>query len=64
MILLRPTRATSVDVANIGTHEAAKEDVADSFARAKQFLAQIEPVLPGITAKYPPGKATVKCWAD
>lgn len=53
-----------MDVANIGTHEAAKEDVADSFARAKQFLAQIEPVLPGITAKYPPGKATVKCWAD
>ena len=32
-------------------------------ARARQFLAQIEPVLPGITAKYIPGKATVDYWA-
>lgn len=30
-------------------------------ARAKQFLAQIEPVLPGITAKWT-GKATVDWW--
>jgi monoamine oxidase len=31
-------------------------------ARAKQFLAQLEPVLPGITARYIPGKATIDFW--
>jgi monoamine oxidase len=32
-------------------------------SRAKQFLTQIEPVLPGITARYLPGKATIDFWA-
>ena len=32
-------------------------------ARAKAFLAQIEPVLPGITKKYVPGRATIDFWA-
>lgn len=31
-------------------------------ARALQFLAQLEPVLPGITTKYLPGRATVDFW--
>jgi monoamine oxidase len=31
-------------------------------SRARQFLAQLEPVLPGITGKYLPGKATVDFW--
>jgi monoamine oxidase len=30
--------------------------------RALEFLAQLEPVLPGITAKYIPGRATVDFW--
>ena len=29
---------------------------------AKQFLAQLEPVLPGITSKYVPGHATIDFW--
>lgn len=32
-------------------------------ARARAFLAQIEPVLPGITGKYLPGRATIDYWA-
>ena len=31
-------------------------------ARAQQFLAQLEPVLPGITDTYIPGKATIDFW--
>jgi monoamine oxidase len=31
-------------------------------SRAQAFLAQIEPVLPGITDKYIPGKATIDFW--
>lgn len=31
-------------------------------ARAQQFLAQLEPVLPGITGKYIPGRATIDFW--
>jgi monoamine oxidase len=31
-------------------------------SRAQEFLAQIEPVLPGITDKYIPGKATIDFW--
>jgi monoamine oxidase len=31
-------------------------------SRARQFLAQLEPVLPGITGKYIPGKATIDFW--
>jgi monoamine oxidase len=31
-------------------------------SRAQQFLAQLEPVLPGITSRYIPGKATIDFW--
>jgi monoamine oxidase len=31
-------------------------------SRAQQFLAQLEPVLPGITKKYIAGKATIDFW--
>ena len=43
--------------------------IGDSFrtgtpsSRARQFLAQIEPVLPGITAQWD-GRATVDHWAS
>jgi monoamine oxidase len=32
-------------------------------SRAQEFLAQLEPVLPGITDTYLPGKATIDFWA-
>jgi monoamine oxidase len=33
-------------------------------SRARKFLGQLEPVLPGITAKYIPGRATIDFWAS
>lgn len=34
----------------------------DADARAQEFLAQIEPVLPGITSEYRSGMATIDFW--
>ena len=44
--------------------------IGDSFSpgtaepRAARFLGQLEPVLPGISDKYIPGKATIDSWPD